>query len=185
MLMLQLKLLLLRNLYTARSCSAQAPTAVQTLVTSCSGRGIGVPELEMRIGAASRAIEKVKVGALSLYLQPDGRNHCWNFFSYVKSSSMQRVWTLQNKKYSQAEDLQKCFICHELGPKFHISLPSFDIVHVTMRGLVDTVKESIQMTSAIPGSILETFSGCWSFSMTVTGRLGVNRLEYCYLTAHS
>jgi len=38
---------------------------------------------------------------------------------------MQRVWTLQNKKYSQAEDLQKCFICHELGPKFHISLPSF------------------------------------------------------------
>lgn len=105
-LMLQLKVLLLRNWYTARSHSAEALreswTAVQTLVTSCSSRGIGIPELEMRIGAASQAIEKVKVRALSPYLQLDGRNHCWIFFSYVKSSSMQRVWTLQNKKYSQA-----------------------------------------------------------------------------------
>ncbi len=49
---------------------------MQTLVTSCSGRGIGVPELEMQIGAASQAIEKAKVRALSLYLQLDGRNHC-------------------------------------------------------------------------------------------------------------
>jgi len=106
MLMLQLKLLLLRNWCTTRSSSAwvlrESWTAVQTLVTSCSGRGIGVHELEMQIGAASQAIEKAEVRALSLYLQLDGRNHCWVFFSYVKSSSMQRVWTVENKKYSQA-----------------------------------------------------------------------------------
>jgi len=68
---------------------------VQAVVTSCSGRGVGVLELEMLLGAASQAIKKAQVRALSLYLQlmthEFCRNHCWNFFSYVKGSSVQRV----------------------------------------------------------------------------------------------
>ncbi len=68
---------------------------MQAVVTSSSGRGIGVLELEMLLGAASQAIKKAQVRALSLYLQlvtqKFCRNHCWNFFSSVKSSSVQRV----------------------------------------------------------------------------------------------
>jgi hypothetical protein len=37
---------------------------VQAVVTSSSGRGIGVLELEMLLGAASQAIKKAQVRAL-------------------------------------------------------------------------------------------------------------------------
>ncbi len=53
---------------------------VQAVITSSSGRGIGVLELEMLLGAASKAIKKAQVRALSLYLQlmtqKFCRNHC-------------------------------------------------------------------------------------------------------------
>jgi len=39
---------------------------VQAVVTSSSGRGTGVLELEMLLGAASQAIKKAQVRALSL-----------------------------------------------------------------------------------------------------------------------